>query len=106
VSWLYKEEFVEVVKKFEKAEGVDGYEMNLSCPNVAYGAESATRASADAHQNRVRMFAHDATMIEEVVSAVRSVTDKTLIANWGRMCRILRSWRMRQSARCGCGVVD
>jgi len=26
-----KEEFVEVVKKFEKGRGVDGYEMNLSC---------------------------------------------------------------------------
>ena len=62
------EEFEAVVGVFEKAGGFDGYEMNLSCPNVSYGK---------------RMFAHDATMIAKVVSAVRKKTKRTLIAKLG-----------------------
>ncbi|OGW80791.1 MAG: hypothetical protein A3C47_05350 [Omnitrophica bacterium RIFCSPHIGHO2_02_FULL_51_18] len=67
------EEFRAVVKTLEKAGGIDGYEMNLSCPNVAYGSSA----------NEARMFAHDAGLIEKVVSAVRKVTHKTLIAKLG-----------------------
>lgn len=62
------EEFVSVVQTLEKTDGIDGYEMNLSCPNVAYSGA---------------MFAHDAAMIEEVVSAVRKRSVKTLIAKLG-----------------------
>ncbi|MBI3251897.1 MAG: dihydroorotate dehydrogenase [Candidatus Omnitrophica bacterium] len=69
------EEFVKVVGRLESEKGFDGYELNLSCPNVRYGA-SATKTSA-------RMFAHDAVMIKEVVSAVRKMTQKTLIAKLG-----------------------
>jgi len=81
------EEFVKVVERLSKAGGIDGFELNLSCPNVAYAVQqagqSATKASADSSAGAARMFAHDDKMIEEVVSAVRQVTDKTLIAKLG-----------------------
>lgn len=63
------EEFVAVVKKLDQAGGIDGFELNLSCPNVKYGA--------------ARMFAHDAALAAEVVAAVRAVTKKTLVAKLG-----------------------
>src|SRR3989338_6434138 len=31
------EEFTGVMRRLEKAGGFDGYELNLSCPNVSYG---------------------------------------------------------------------
>jgi dihydroorotate dehydrogenase (NAD+) catalytic subunit len=43
-----------------------GFELNLSCPNVAY---------ADA-----RMFAHDPTLVAAAVEAVRAVTDRPVAA--------------------------
>ena len=69
------EEFVACLKVLDKAEGVDGFELNLSCPNVPYGSQ--------ANENQARMFAHDAALIEKVVSAARQVTNKTLIAKLG-----------------------
>jgi dihydroorotate dehydrogenase (NAD+) catalytic subunit len=71
------EEFSEVVKKMEKFDGIDGYELNLSCPNVSYGAKKSNAPST------VRMFAHDEVMIEEVVNAIRGITKKTVIAKLG-----------------------
>src|SRR3989338_1719796 len=60
------EEFVSVVKILDAAEGIDGYELNLSCPNVPYkNVETQNVASLQ----QVRVFAHDDKMIEEVVSA-------------------------------------
>ena len=70
------EEFVQVVQQLDAAEGIDGFELNLSCPNVPY-------ASKTEKLSLVKMFAHDETMIEQVVSAVRQVTNKTLIAKLG-----------------------
>jgi dihydroorotate dehydrogenase (NAD+) catalytic subunit len=70
------EEFVAVVEKLNAAAGIDGFELNLSCPNVSYSARPESLSF-------VKMFAHDEHMIEEVVSAVRQVTDKTLIAKLG-----------------------
>ncbi len=67
------EEFAEVVKILDREDGIDGFELNLSCPNVSYGTKSGS----------ARMFAHDEKMIEEVVGAVRKVTSKTLIAKLG-----------------------
>jgi len=66
-------EFTEVVGRLEKEGGFDGYELNLSCPNVPYGS------SAEA----ARMFAHDAKLIGGVVAAVRKRTRRTLIAKLG-----------------------
>ena len=69
-------EFVSVIQLLERAEGIDGYELNLSCPNVPYSTKTEALTL-------VKMFAHDDRMIEEVVAAVRQVTDKTLIAKLG-----------------------
>jgi dihydroorotate dehydrogenase (NAD+) catalytic subunit len=71
------EEFLAVVKSLEKAGGFDGYELNLSCPNVSYGTNKTNVYES------VRMFAHDEKLIEEVVSAVRGKTKRTVIAKLG-----------------------
>ncbi len=70
------DEFVKVVELLNQAEGIDGFELNLSCPNVPYSSKTE-------NLSLVKMFAHDEKMIEEVVSAVRQITDKTLIAKLG-----------------------
>ena len=70
------EEFVSIVEILEPVEGVDGFELNLSCPNVPYSVKPEALTL-------VKMFAHDEGMIEKVVSSVRQVTDKTLIAKLG-----------------------
>lgn len=67
------EEFVQIVQILDKTGGIDGFELNLSCPNVPYSSKTEALSL-------VKMFAHDERMIEQVVSAVRQVTDKTLIA--------------------------
>jgi len=43
-----------------------GFELNLSCPNVAYVDE--------------RMFAHDPELVEAAVEAVRATTDRPVVA--------------------------
>ena len=43
-------EFVTLAERLDGQPGVDGLELNLSCPNVAYGAGAAC----------AKMFAHDA----------------------------------------------
>lgn len=68
------EEFEQVLKCLEAESGIDGYELNLSCPNVSYGSRNSGTA---------RMFAHDAGMIEEVVRAARALTQRTVIAKLG-----------------------
>ena len=70
------QEFVSVVERLDGVEGIDGFELNLSCPNVPYSTKTESLTL-------VKMFAHDERMIEQVVSAVRQVTDKTLIAKLG-----------------------
>jgi len=51
------EDYVEVVRKLEEADGLAAYELNLSCPNTA-GV----------------MFASDPELIREVTAAVRKVS--------------------------------
>ena len=76
------EEFVGCIRALDHCDAVDGFELNLSCPNVSYG--SATKALLDSSlTSSARMFAHDAAMIEEVVGAARKSTQKTLIAKLG-----------------------
>ena len=55
-------EFVALVERLDGLPGVDGLELNLSCPNVTYSAGGGTR-----------MFAHDPELTGEVVQAVRAV---------------------------------
>jgi dihydroorotate dehydrogenase (NAD+) catalytic subunit len=50
------EDYVEVVRMLEDAEGLAGYELNVSCPNTKQGGV---------------VFGVDATLLGEVVSAVR-----------------------------------
>ena len=72
------EEFEHVIGILEKAKGIDGYELNLSCPNVSYGTSASANTAGG-----VKMFAHDEALIEKVVNAVRNKTRKTLIAKLG-----------------------
>lgn len=65
-------EFVALAERLNGAAGVDGLELNLSCPNVAYGAGEGAR-----------MFAHDAGLTAEVVAAVRAVTRLPVVAKLG-----------------------
>lgn len=63
------EELCAVVRRVcrERGRGArTGFELNLSCPNVAY---------ADA-----RMFAHDPELVAAAVAAVRAVTDRPVVA--------------------------
>jgi len=52
------EDYVEVVKVLEDAEGLAGYELNVSCPNTKHGG---------------MVFACDPGLLGEVVSAARAV---------------------------------
>ncbi len=63
------EELCAVVRRVCRDRGLSartGFELNLSCPNVAY---------ADA-----RMFAHDPELVAAAVAAVRAVTDRPVVA--------------------------
>lgn len=50
------EEYVEVIRRLENAEGISAYELNISCPNVKRGGVQ---------------FGTNPTLVEEVVSAAR-----------------------------------
>lgn len=71
------DEFRAVIGILEKGKGISGYELNLSCPNVAYGTQ------AKVADRPAKMFAHDAAMIESVVKAAREETKKPIIAKLG-----------------------
>lgn len=55
------EEYVEVIRRLEDAEGVSAYELNISCPNVKKGG---------------MQFGSNPGMVEEVVTAARKVAVK------------------------------
>jgi dihydroorotate dehydrogenase (NAD+) catalytic subunit len=57
------EEYTEVARHLESAEGLAAYELNISCPNVACGGAQ---------------FGSDPRMAAEVVSAARRVTKRPL----------------------------
>jgi len=58
------EDYVEVVRVLEDAEGIAGYELNVSCPNTKKGGIA---------------FAADPSMLAEVVAAVRAVAKRPLM---------------------------
>jgi dihydroorotate dehydrogenase (NAD+) catalytic subunit len=58
------EDYVEVVKVLNDAEGVAAYELNVSCPNTKHGGI---------------FFSSDPTLLAEVVTAVRAVSRRPLI---------------------------
>jgi dihydroorotate dehydrogenase (NAD+) catalytic subunit len=55
------QEYVEVIRHLESAEGVAAYELNISCPNVACGGIQ---------------FGSDPRLVTEVVSAAKAATAK------------------------------
>jgi dihydroorotate dehydrogenase (NAD+) catalytic subunit len=55
------EDYVEVIRALEDAEGLAGYELNISCPNVKRGGTQ---------------FGSDPTCVAEVVRAARQVASK------------------------------
>jgi dihydroorotate dehydrogenase (NAD+) catalytic subunit len=58
------EDYVEVARVLESAEGVAAYELNVSCPNTRHGGI---------------YFSSDPVLLGEVVSAVKSVTRRPVI---------------------------
>jgi dihydroorotate dehydrogenase (NAD+) catalytic subunit len=56
-----REDYVEVIRVLESAEGLAGYELNISCPNVKQGG---------------RQFGSDPLMVAEVVGAARRAAAK------------------------------
>lgn len=58
------EDYVEVARVLEDAEGLAAYELNVSCPNTKHGGI---------------FFSSDPALLAEVVSAVRSVARRPLI---------------------------
>lgn len=58
------EDYVEVVKRLENVPGPAAYELNVSCPNTKHGGI---------------FFGSDPGLLSELVSAVRSVTQRPLI---------------------------
>lgn len=57
-------EYIEVIKGLEEEEGIDGYEINISCPNVEKGGME---------------FSSDPKTAFKLVSSLREVTSKSLI---------------------------
>ena len=57
-------DYVEVVRALEDAEGLAGYELNVSCPNTKHGGI---------------YFSNDPVLLAEVVGAVRAVARRPLI---------------------------
>jgi dihydroorotate dehydrogenase (NAD+) catalytic subunit len=58
------EDYVEVARALEDAEGLAGYELNVSCPNTERGG---------------MQFGSDPAMLSEVVTAVRSIARRPLM---------------------------
>jgi dihydroorotate dehydrogenase (NAD+) catalytic subunit len=58
------DDYVEVIKVLEDAEGLAGYELNVSCPNTKHGGI---------------FFSSDASLLSEVVSAARAAAKRPLI---------------------------
>src|SRR6266702_822640 len=57
------EDYIEVIQVLEDAEGLAGYELNISCPNVKKGG---------------MQFGSDPSLVAEVVSAARQAAKRPL----------------------------
>ena len=58
------EDYAEVIRVLEDAEGIAGYELNVSCPNTKHGGI---------------YFSSDPALLAEVVSLVRPLANRPLI---------------------------
>jgi dihydroorotate dehydrogenase (NAD+) catalytic subunit len=78
------EDYVEVIRTLEDAEGLAGYELNISCPNVKKGGVQ---------------FGHDPAQVSEVVAAARKAAARRplwvklspLVADIGLIARAAES---------------
>jgi len=61
VFGVCQEDYVEVIRQLEAAEGISAYELNISCPNVKKGG---------------MQFGSDPALVEEVVAAARKAAQK------------------------------
>jgi dihydroorotate dehydrogenase (NAD+) catalytic subunit len=61
VFGVCQEDYVEVIRQLEDAEGISAYELNISCPNVKKGG---------------MQFGSDPALVEEVVRAARKAAQK------------------------------
>ena len=91
------DEFKEVVNLLDKRKEIDGFELNMSCPNVTYGTlekpvsgerlevseKGFSNRQPETGNRKPKMFAHDANMIQAVVQAARKTTDKMIWAKLG-----------------------
>ncbi|MGH9581726.1 MAG: dihydroorotate dehydrogenase [Bryobacteraceae bacterium] len=59
------EDYVEVVRALEEAEGIAGYELNVSCPNTKHGGI---------------FFSSDPALLSDLISRVRRAARRPLIA--------------------------
>jgi len=59
-----EEDYAEVIRILDDAEGIAGYELNVSCPNTKHGGIQ---------------FSSDVTLLSELVSLVRPLTKRPLI---------------------------
>lgn len=64
VAGSTEEEYVCVTERLEEAEGIDGYEINVSCPNVKSGGLS---------------FGTDPFQVERLTKSLRKLTNRPLI---------------------------
>lgn len=78
------EDYVEVIRRLEGAEGISAYELNISCPNVRKGG---------------MQFGSDPILVEEVVGAGKKAAGQTplwvklmpLVTDIGRIARAAES---------------
>ena len=71
-------EFCELAKVLDKEKGVDGIELNISCPNVKAQGSPRLR-SGQARLKAEGLIAQNKDATYKVVKDVRSITSKTLI---------------------------
>jgi dihydroorotate dehydrogenase (NAD+) catalytic subunit len=84
------EDYVAVVRTLEAAEGVAGYELNVSCPNTRHGG---------------MFFSSDPALLAEVVTAVRAVARRPLIVKLSP--NVARIEPLAETAeRCGADAVS
>lgn len=57
------DEYVDCVRILDRADGISGYELNISCPNIAHGLD----------------LGRDPALAARVTSAVRAVTERAVI---------------------------
>lgn len=58
------DEYFQVIERLEQAEGIDGYEINVSCPNVKHGG---------------MQFGTSAANVKKLSQTIRQITTRTLI---------------------------